>query len=223
MLNNFWEKESALIKITAFFAALGALFLNISPSNIPKAATALANIQAFCLAILIICLGTLSFRFIKAVRHAEIKVEKKYDIHTGVFSTLVTMTFLWLGGNFITYVLSLYNLSLANFLSKNMPSIMGVLFVLFLFYVERKRHLFTMFSYLVIYSFTVSVLISSLGWWLFQNTTLNKYFEWDWGLYTGVIFLALWMVGLVMILYLKRIALFEPLSPFEEPDLSQPK
>lgn len=163
MFDKFWKKEKTLITFSGLIATLGALFLNIPTPQIDDAKLALANIQVFWLIILTISLTKLFFSFLIMLIKIEKKMENKYDFPVGMFSVTSAATLLLVVGNFWRYILDLYGKSFFQFITMVFPGVAFMLCSFLVIFVEKNRSKFTRFSYLVVISFIIALLISIEG------------------------------------------------------------
>ncbi len=176
MFERFWKEQNTLLKFTGFIAAVGALFLNISPPQDQNAKLALANLQTFVLILLTIGLTMLFINFIKLLIKTEKSVLGKYDIpSTGLLSSILGIIFLWVILSLWTYILGLYQYSFAVFMEMAFPGITCFACFGLIIWMEKRCDKFTRFSHMMVYSFMITVLLSIVALYLGQTSLFRKY------------------------------------------------
>ncbi|TSC60455.1 MAG: hypothetical protein LiPW15_333 [Parcubacteria group bacterium LiPW_15] len=209
MLNKLWAKEKVLISLSGLIAALSALFLDIPVPQIEDAKIALANVQFFWLVLLTISLTKLFFSLIDLTIKTEKEIKKKYDLPIGVFSMTLATILLMVLGNFWKYIFDLYGKSFWGFMDIVFPELVAVSCVLLLLFVEKKRSRFTRFSYIIVLSFVLGLLIGLAGIYIQEALIGYFYFYWLNLIFPGATIIV--ALGLMIFSYLKKKPLFSAL------------
>ena len=187
MIEDFFRKESFLLKAVGSIATIGALWLNIPTPTLKEAGLFLANVQVFWLLVFTILLSILFVRLIGYLIKAEIKVQAKYNLFAvGTFSLTVGIITLFIIWSLWGYILKLYIESLVSILKIVVPGMIMAAILFLNIFMEKRKEKFTYFSTFVVDTFSLSVLMSIAGisiqegilgyfsfWWLYAALPIN--------------------------------------------------
>lgn len=207
MLKEFWIENNALIQITGIASAIGALFLNVDSPENEMAKSALANIQVFCLLVMVVCLSLLFVVFVKLVVKKEKQLRLKYDAPiVGTFSIIVSPIFLWVIVNFIQYILNFDSKYSSYFLDMILASAVIVSVYFAMLWLEKNEEKLSLFTRVIVISFVASLSISLIG--LVIQGLILKYVYFYWGILVLPVSFVLIFTTLLVILIIEKKALF---------------